>query len=398
MPQRLLAGASSGRAESDGVRIALVHSFYSARQPSGENDVVERQLQLLEKAGHYVRLFARATDGDDQSVLFKSRAGFRVATGIGGDPSSELREFNPDVVHVHNLFPNFGTQWIRRWQGPVVVSLHNYRAVCSRGDLYRDGAHCEDCATFGNHRALVHGCYRDSRLATLPLAISRSNFQRDVLMAADAVVTTSSTSDAEMKRLIDVPLTTRLIPNPGPDEGVKPVRGAFRSGWIAMGRLSPEKGFIELIESWPAEESLDLVGSGPIADQITTAIRGTGITFKKSMTLDELRDGLRGYLGLVFPSRWIEVAPQVVVEAMRVGLPVIAYEGNGVSSLVSESKTGLTYHDAGSLVRAIDTISADVDEFSSRAFNYYRERWDPRQWLTSTMELYRDITGDKGAT
>ena len=379
------------------MRIALVHSFYSARQPSGENDVVERQHHLLEKAGHDVRLIARATDSDQHPAFFKTRAGFRVATGIGGDPSSDLHEFNPDVVHVHNLFPNFGTQWIRRWRGPVVVSLHNYRAVCSRGDLYRGGAHCEDCATFGTHRAVVHGCYRNSRLATLPLAVSRSNFQRDALQVADAVVTTSSTSDAEMKRLMDFPLTTRLIPNPGPDEGVKPVRGAFRSGWIAMGRLSPEKGFIELIESWPLGESLDIVGSGPIADQIATAIQGTGISHKKSMSLAELRHGLSHYVGMVFPSRWIEVAPQVVVEAMRVGLPVVAYEGNGVSSLVLESKTGLSYRDAGSLATALDAINADVDGFSSRAFNHYQERWDPRQWLTSTIELYADITGGKGA-
>lgn len=374
-----------------------MHSFYSSRQPSGENRVVEHQQQLLRDAGHDVHLVGQETDADEQSALFKTRAALRVATGVGSDPSMELRAFNPDVVHIHNLFPNFGTQWIRKWPGPVVVSLHNYRAVCSRGDLYREGTHCEECAISGSHRALVHGCYRNSRIATLPLAVSRSNFQRAVLHAADALVTTSHASDAEIKRLIDSSLKTTLIPNPGPDEGVAPNKKAVRSGWVAMGRLSPEKGFLELIESWPNGESLDIIGSGPLADQIEFAIRGTGITQSESLPLSELRDALKSYVGMVFPSRWIEVAPQVVVEAMRVGLPVVAFEGNGVSSLVQDSGTGVSYRDASTLATALETIRADIDGFSARAFDFYRREWNPARWLSSMTELYRRVSSSGSA-
>ena len=375
----------------------MVHSFYSSRQPSGENRVVEDQQQLLRDDGHDVYLLGRETDADEQSALFKTRAALRVATGVGSDPSMELRAFNPDVVHIHNLFPNFGTQWIRKWPGPVVVSLHNYRAVCSRGDLYRDGNHCEECAISGSHRALVHGCYRNSRLATLPLAVSRSNFQRAVLHAADALVTTSLASDAEIKRLVDPSLETTLIPNPGPDEGVEPNNTAVRSGWVAMGRLSPEKGFLELIESWPKGESLDIIGSGPLADQIESAIHGTDVTRRESLSLDDLRDALKGYVGMVFPSRWIEVAPQVVVEAMRIGLPVVPFEGNGIASLVQATGTGVSYQDSSTLASALETVRADADGFSSRAFDLYQREWNPARWLSSITELYRRVSSSGSA-
>jgi hypothetical protein len=44
------------------VRIAMVHSFYSSSQPSGENTVVLNEVDALRRAGHEVALFAAHTD------------------------------------------------------------------------------------------------------------------------------------------------------------------------------------------------------------------------------------------------------------------------------------------------------------------------------------------------
>ena len=44
------------------MRIAVVHSYYSNRQPSGENVVVDLQVGALRRAGHEVHVVARAAD------------------------------------------------------------------------------------------------------------------------------------------------------------------------------------------------------------------------------------------------------------------------------------------------------------------------------------------------
>ena len=44
------------------MKIAVVHSFYSTRQPSGENVVVQLQARALQEAGHEVSLIAAQTD------------------------------------------------------------------------------------------------------------------------------------------------------------------------------------------------------------------------------------------------------------------------------------------------------------------------------------------------
>ena len=102
------------------MRIAVVHSFYSSSQPSGENRVVEDQVALLRDAGHEVLLVARHTDEESERSLYAVRAAGWVATGRGGDPTAQLRAFAPDIVHVHNLFPNIGTRWMKFWEGPVL--------------------------------------------------------------------------------------------------------------------------------------------------------------------------------------------------------------------------------------------------------------------------------------
>ena len=86
------------------IRIAMVHSFYSSAQPSGENTVVLNEVDALRRAGHEVALFAAHTDELEGEVFYKLRAGLRVATGYGRNPLKAIRDFSPDVVHVHNLF------------------------------------------------------------------------------------------------------------------------------------------------------------------------------------------------------------------------------------------------------------------------------------------------------
>ena len=61
------------------MRIAVVHSFYDERTPSGENTVVEEQVRTLAAAGHDVRLFARHTsDLAGRPGYLRAEAGTRL--------------------------------------------------------------------------------------------------------------------------------------------------------------------------------------------------------------------------------------------------------------------------------------------------------------------------------
>lgn len=372
------------------VKIAVLHSFYSNKQPSGENNVVLDQVEALRSAGHEVLLISKSTDDQVKNKLNTVESAIRVATGRDYYPTALLDEFRPDVVHSHNLFPNLGSSWLKSWGGPLVVSVHNYRAVCSNGMLFRDSKICTQCPTEGNHHAVKYGCYRNSRMWTIPLAISRNQYQKDVLQRADAVVLTSEGSSVVLQQLSHVNFRSVLIPNFGAGPSVSPIKSDTRdaNGWVALGRMSPEKGLLELVQSWPSGAKLTVIGDGPQDQMIMRAAEGKQITVLSAVGRDELRRMLPTFIGLVFPSRWLEVAPQVVVEAMRVGLPVVADRANVVGAFVEAGGAGESYSNGRELAQVLSLVHERLFDYSCAATKYYDENWLPEKWIAKMEDLY----------
>ncbi len=81
------------------------------------------------------------------------------------------------MVHLHNVYPLISPYVVRvaaRAGVPVVHTVHNYRHGCVNGLHLRDGHTCTDCiGTRLGLPAVQHGCYRGSRLQTVPMAIGQ---------------------------------------------------------------------------------------------------------------------------------------------------------------------------------------------------------------------------------
>jgi len=76
------------------VRILLVHSFYKLELPSGENDVVIDQAQLLRNHGHDVEVWGPVSPAV-MGTTNKIRTGVAVLAGQGRDPRSFIVNFSP---------------------------------------------------------------------------------------------------------------------------------------------------------------------------------------------------------------------------------------------------------------------------------------------------------------
>src|SRR5690606_11318864 len=87
----------------------------------------------------------------------------------------KIEAFNVDVVHAHNTFPLISPSIFHAVgkRAARVLTLHNYRLFCPAAIPMRDGNVCTQCLDKRSAiHSMVHGCYRNSRAATLPLAIS----------------------------------------------------------------------------------------------------------------------------------------------------------------------------------------------------------------------------------
>ncbi|WP_051371613.1 glycosyltransferase family 4 protein, partial [Streptomyces sp. 142MFCol3.1] len=382
------------------LRVALVHSFYSSQRPSGENSAVLDQAQALRDAGHEVKLIAARTDALESEPGYALRAAVRVATGRGRSPLAGLHDFRPDVVHVHNLFPNFGTAWLHRWPGALVATLHNYRPACAAATLFRAGAVCTACPDGDRWAGLRHGCYRGTRSTTLPLAwAGRQGTAADPLLRrADRLVTLCERSRELYLRFGAPPHKLTLVPNfvgsvpAARSQDATPPQGAG-ARWVYVGRLSQEKGILALLRSWPQSEPLDVIGSGPLESACRQAAPA-GVRLLGPLSRQEVAARLARYTGLVFPGVCPESAtPLVCQEALAAGVPVLALAGSAAADSVRAEGTGALYSSAAQLPLALRSAREHFPGLRERCRRVHAERYGVRAWTTATQAVYAQALG-----
>jgi glycosyltransferase involved in cell wall biosynthesis len=370
------------------VKVAVVHSFYRSGLPSGENEVVRRQCDALQEAGVEVLLAARYSDDEFRVPGAKVRAAFRVALGRGASPLEQLDRFQPDVVHVHNLFPNFGESWLDGWRGPIVATLHNYRRVCANGLFLRDGRNCLDCAGGNTWHAVRHGCYRDSRWASVPLAVhNMGGLARDRLVKrADAVVVPSDTA----KRLLEsagLPSErTWVIANGLADVAIG---GASRSGWASVGRYSVEKGLVPLLQGWPAD-TLTLRGDGPLRETLRR-IAPTGVTVGPPASPREVAELMERSEGVIIASTAYEVMPTVMAEAFRSCTPVVVRCGGAAAAYVECHGGGVVYGESLQLEEALEECRRCWPVLAREARANFDRDFSIGVWTDRLKGVYRTV-------
>lgn len=378
------------------MRIALVHSFYSSRTPSGENIVVQDQLSALRDAGHDVLLVSQSTDDRARRRTYPIEAAACVASGIGPTPEGLLREFCPDVVHIHNLFPNYGTRWLMSWAGPVVVTLHNFRPICIAGTLFRDGDVCTSCLDGKRWAGLRHGCFRNSRLASAPVAWSnRQGLAGNVAMRrADAIIVLSPRARKIFEYAGLDPTIVHLVPNFARAREGRPGGLPRSARWLFSGRLTAEKGIIELLRSWPSGAQLDVVGDGPLASS-AAAIAGPGVRFFGQIKNHVLRSVVTNYIGVVIPSQWYEGAlPMVYLEALASGTPVVAFDGNAAADDVAENQLGVVVtrrpssRELGEALASVQRAGAALRDKCHLSFT---SRFTENRWLSDVERIYFSV-------
>ena len=368
------------------MRIALVHSYYSTRAPSGENNVVDAQAEVLRRAGHDVHVVAQSTDARLQRRLYPVEAAFTVATGSGPSPVAALEKFGPDVVHVHNLFPNFGRRWLRSYEGPLVATLHNYRPLCPRGTLYRDGEVCTLCPDGSSALPAVrHGCFHESSVATVPSALG-TRFAKDRLLLRAEVLTTLSPEMSEVYAAQGVPSEKLVVVDNFVGGGTP---GAGAGPWLYAGRIDREKGVHALVDQWPRGHRLLVAGDEDVDDPLPPH---PDVTVLGRLPRDELLDLMGAAVGLVFPSILLEGLALVCLEALSVGTPVLTFEDIPAGRAVAALGVGMAGRrdDVGGLVERAVRHFPDLRE---HCVDVHRERFSADSWLSNIEAVYDRAIG-----
>jgi len=321
------------------MRILVLHSRYLSGALSGENSVVDDECALLRSAGHDVRLYAPS--------VRPSRRGASLAIDAVWNRSEvgavreHLRGIRPDVVHVHSMFPALSPAVLLALPDstPVVMTLHNFRYSCLPATFFRDGRTCEDCLGKLPVRGVLHGCYRGSWAASAALATSLGlhraleSWERVRLFLAVSAFVRSKHVQAGLS-----PEKIRVKPNFAHAVARRQGPGEYL---LALGRLTPEKGFDTVVAAAREDgQRLLVVGDGPARKDLQT-MAGPNTTFVGPVGRERVPELLRGARALVFPSRCYEGSPRAILEAFAAGVGAIASRIGGVAELLRDPAAGV---------------------------------------------------------
>lgn len=377
------------------MKVAFIHSKYSSAQPSGENFAVLSQLEALTAEGIEARLIFKDTDEESRHNLYSIKKAASVATGMGPSPLEELKEFSPDVVHVHNLFPNWGRSWIKAWDGPIVSSLYNFRNFCSNGMLLREDKLCTLCPQKGQIHGIKHKCYKNSVAATIPIAISNlGGYDSNLLLSKSKKIIALSECSKQMFHQFGIPEEKlAYIPNSLNGDlfsaGVKEMRH-----WVFIGRLSSEKGILPLMDSWPANQTLNIYGDGPLREEVIRR-SGSNLRYMGSINREDVVQVFRTARGLLFPSTCLEGGtPIVYLEALASGTPVIAYKENSVATEVSANEIGFVYQSHEELSSALNQPTTLLGTYGKNAHKYFVDNYDSKVNVQRLISLYKQVIDD----
>lgn len=356
------------------MRILICSNAYPPHFVGGAELMAHEQAKALVRLGHEVRAFAGSLglprprharmDEEHEGIPV-----YRIATEPE-DYSPEylnflhpvvedhfrdvLQDFQPDIVHCHNLIGlSVKLPILARQHGAkTVCTLHDFWGFCLRNTAVRaDGTPCDNAAQCRSCLPRIHdgrGLYISMRFRKdfMRLALEHvDHFIAPSHFVADRYIWAGMPADrlTVLPNGIDVERFHPSTLSSAPEDGIR---------ITYVGHFGAHKGVATLLDALPLLNTLpaaviQLVGEGPeegayrarIAElKLTGQVRFPGKVQPADMPDVYARSDI-----VVLPSVWDENQPVCLMEAMASGLPVVASRRGGIPELIEHGSNGLMF-------------------------------------------------------
>jgi glycosyltransferase involved in cell wall biosynthesis len=281
-----------------------------------------------------------------------------------------IRRLRPALVHAHGARAGLPLAGLTR-RAPLFYSVHGYHFVGKRGAARRLAIAAERWCSARAARTLFV-CQHDRRLA-------------------------------EEAGILGCRSRCEVVPNGIDLAGLPAARGAPGGRTFGfLGRLEEVKNPLLLLDLLAALEGEDhrlvVIGDGPLMAVMRSRAAALGLADRGdlagSLARAQALERLAGLDVLVVPSLW-EGMPLAPLEAMAIGVPVVASRVGGLPEIIVDGQTGLLIdgHDPASYARAVRRLtdgSALRGQIVERARADVARRFSWAVARQTYLELYRE--------
>lgn len=313
-----------------------------------------------------------------------------------------IREYKPDLVHIHNLHYAMGPIVIRvcgKLQLPVIMTLHNYRLLCPSASLqYKGHLFTDSLKTPFPWKAIRLGVYRESVFQTFWLAfIIWLNKKTGVWKKVTLYISLTEFA----KELFLNPFLglrqSQIVVKPNfiktTSEEIH-IRGEH---FLFVGRLTEEKGVPVLLNAIQKSGiKVHFAGAGPFADKIVEMAKtNKDITWLGNLEEHEVLLAMKNCSALIFPSTWYEGMPMTIIEAFSSSTPVIASDIGAMSTMIKHDYNGMHFESGNShsLMEILNKWTSEINadekrQFYQNALNTYLTFYTPERNLVLLQNIY----------
>lgn len=321
------------------MRILFLHNDYG--KYSGEEAVVDQMMADRRAEGHVVDSYRPSTQSVRGTLVGNLRGFFSGIYSFQGvrEVRRKLKEFRPDVVHIHNLYPFISPAALfecKKVGVPVIMTVHNYRLICPTGLFLRDGIPCEKCLEKGSEwSCILHNC-EHSYFKSLGYTL-RNWFARKTKAYLNCVDYFCCLTEFQKSKLIQSGIPEakckvfyNYIEDCSRPKEVVPTAKTF-VGFV--GRLSEEKGFDLLLEVARRHPEIQFRFAGAIRDNQEVP-QLPNVEFCGQLDKHQLEKFYDESYFIAMPSRYYEGFPIVLLEVFAHAKPVVAPDHGAYSELL----------------------------------------------------------------
>jgi glycosyltransferase involved in cell wall biosynthesis len=406
------------------MKILLINNYHYIR--GGSERAYFDMAKILTDQGHEVaffstqdeknqvtpwsKYFVAGTDFEQSNISLFDKIKFLVKGFYNLEAnrklSALLKEFKPDVAHLHNIYHHLSPSVIavlKKNDIPMVITLHDYQLISPNHNLFVRGKIWEGCRGGKYWRCLTDRCVKDSYWRSFLAMLEAYIYQWlgcygkiDLFIAPSRFLLEKFRDFGFKKEIIYLP--NPFLPENKTAENNQPEEKYL----LYYGRLSEEKGIVDLLRAYAKLKTkikLKIIGAGPQETELKDIVaqeKISGVEFLGYRRGADLEAQVGGAAAIVVPSRWYENAPYSVIEAMAAGKTLIAARIGGLTELIKDGEDGFLFTpgDVVDLAAKLENILVHPElgeSIGAAAIAAIKAKNDPEKFVKILLETYEQV-------
>ena len=316
-------------------KILVIHNTYQVQ--GGEDIAVRNEIEFLKKEFNVETIFFnnKIDSYFKQLFYFIMNKNYESIKTV----KEKIKIFEPDIIYVHNTWFKASAgifDLLKNQNIKVLIKLHNFRYRCTNSYMskihFKGKTFCECCGLSSNEIGIFNKYFKESFLKSFLVIRYGKKFYK--LM-----------SDEKFKLLVLTSFHKEYIESNDISKNVEIFRNYINSNiqntseyenyFVYAGRISKEKGVLELIESFLAADlkdmQLKIIGDGPALNTLKNKFKHKNVLFLGKLSNFETIEEINNSVGVVTTTKLLEGQPTLLCEASSLGIPSIFPNTGGIN-------------------------------------------------------------------